>query len=176
MSKKLFFSFQLPCIILNWFSLPKSHFSGDMEMHLEIKYVLQQQNVSLPNYIYSSNFRDQYLLSNWAVRAMILALLKQEFGTFNCILSYYKTSRLSQRCFSAPERNCTESDTDNWENVIWWHYSVSESVHLFRHEKERNCVLMWYVLSQDYQRKYKWETMCSYIKSLSIWVPQCCAL
>lgn len=55
-------------------------------MHLEIKYALQQQNVSLPNYIYSSNFRDQYVLSNWAVRAMILALLKQEFGTFNCTL------------------------------------------------------------------------------------------
>lgn len=163
--------------ILNCFSLPKqwSQFSGVMEMHLKIKHVLQQQDAPLPNYIYSSNFRKQYLLSIWAVKAMILALLKQEFGTFNCIVLYYRTPGLSQTCFSAPDRHRTESDTDNWENVIWWHYSVSESVHLLRHEKERN-VLMWYVLSQDYQRKYKWETMCSYIKSLSIWVSQCFAL
>lgn len=97
--------------ILNCFSLPKqwSQFSGVMEMHLKIKHVLQQQDAPLPNYIYSSNFRKQYLLSIWAVKAMILALLKQEFGTFNCIVLYYRMPGLSQTCFSAPDRNRTES-------------------------------------------------------------------
>lgn len=48
--------------------------------------------------------------------------------------------------------------------------------YLLRHEKERNCALMWCVLSQDYQRKYKWVTMCSYIKALNVQVPQYCVL
>lgn len=146
-----------------------------METHFEIKYVLPQQIFSLPNYIHSWNFRDQYLLSNWAVMAMILALLKQECVTFNCIIFYYRTPGFSQGCFSAADRNCA---------VRHWLLRECDLMTLFSEwvsaspqaRRKRNCVLMWCVLSQDYQRKYKWDTICSYIKSLSIWVPQCCAL
>lgn len=140
-------------------------------MYLEINYNLQQQNVFLPNYICRSNFRDHYHShSNWLGKA------KTRIWYFYHMLFYCRTPGLSERCFSSPDRNFTESGIDNCENVIWWHYSVSESVHLLRHEKERNCVLFWYVLSQDYQRKYKWLTMCSYIKALSVRVPQYCGL
>lgn len=47
-----------------------SKFSGDVEMHLKIKYILQQQNVSLPYYVYSSKSRNQcHSHSNWPSKA-----------------------------------------------------------------------------------------------------------
>jgi len=50
-----------------------SQFSGDVKMHLEVKYILQQQHVPLPNYTCSSYF-------SVILTPIGLAKLKQNFG------------------------------------------------------------------------------------------------
>lgn len=146
-------------------------FSGDVEKHLEIKYILQQ-NVSLPNYTYSSYFRDWcHSHSNWPSKARTRVWYL--YHSLFCYQSFQKCVFLYQ---TRKARSQTVTMVRMWsDDIIQWEW-VSAPTQSW--QRKELCFNIVHIVTGFIKGNTSgWQYVASSKPlELKAWVPSCCAL